>query len=395
MKKLAKKGLVFLSALILISCQNDLEDNFDRGLLNTPQTKSSVSVPSVLSQLSGISVNLKMKGGNSSNPYLSARTGDNKVVLHSQDDGSLRQRWLITSSGSLIKVEGGAQTNGYLVPIGSPGNYVPKLVNNSLMTTIHMEEGAVESTYRIYTQNYKPSSFTPIKEYLYSVNATNIDLAFAEENKTGGRDLWEIIPVESFEILDVKYAQEVTDRVAPSLKFIRAYNLNNIDGPSPLTHTFSVSEEYTETSTFGKTEGLTTTSKMSNSTSFKIGLPLISGDGKVDTEMTTEKSWTYSENRTVTNKKTISDMFGYTAPPYTNIRINLYLMVYDLDVTYIMTLKGNRSGRIIKLKGKWVGVEATEFTYEPKVVEGKMDQAIPKIQGKINKSDLEQMYINK
>lgn len=392
---LAKKGLVFLSALILISCQNDFDDNLDKDLSNALQTKSSVGVPSVLSQLTGISVNLKMKGGNLKNPYLSARPKDNKVVLHSEDDGSSRQRWIITSGGSLIQVEGGAQTNGYLVPIGSPGNYVPKLVNNSMMTTIHMEEGAVESTYRIYTQNYKPSSFTPIKEYLYSVNATNIDLAFAEENKTGGRNLWEIIPVESFEILDVKFAQEVTDRVAPSLKFIRAYNLKNIDGPSPLTHTFNVSEEYTESSTFSKTEGLTTTSKMSNSTSFKIGLPFIKADGKVDTDLTTEKKWTFSESRTVTNKKTISDTFGYTAPPYTSIRIDLYLMVYDLDVTYIMTLKGNESGRIIKLKGKWVGVEATEFTYEPKVVEGGINQAIPKIQGKINKSDFDQMYINK
>lgn len=393
MESLMKKILVLLtSMLLLVSCQNDFDDEFDKDLTNALQTKSSVSVPSVLSQLSGIPVNIRLKSGNQNYSYLSTSKKNSTVDLHVIDDGSLRQRWLISSGGASIKVEGGAYINGYLTTIGTPR--VP-IITNIDSRNIGMFKGPTESTYHIYISYIEPSTFQQVKAYLYSVDAENRDLAFAEENKTGGRHVWEIIPVESFEILDVKFAQEVTDRVAPSLKFIRAYNLSNINGPSPLTHTFNVSEEYTESSTFGKTEGLTTTSKISNSTSFKIGLPLIGGDGKVDTEMTTEKSWTYSENRTVTNKKTISDTFGYTAPPYTNIRIDLYLMVYDLNVTYIMTLKGNKSGRIIKLKGKWEGVESTEFTYEPKIVAGNANQVVPEVEGKLNKSDFERMHINK
>lgn len=400
MKKLLKKASVLVSLLILISCQNDLDDSINKIGADMPQTKSSVNVPSVLSQLSGIPVNIILKNGNKNYSYLSTNTKNNAVDLHNTDDGSLKQRWLITSKGQQmgggtlieLKVEGGAHTNGYLTPIGSPGNYVPKLVN-SMPIGVYMREGEVESTYYIFTQGKVFPQ--PLIENLYSVDAVNRGLAFADKNKSSGRDLWEIVPVESFKILDIKYAQEVTDRVIPSLQFIRAYNMNNINGPSPLTHTYTVSEEYTETSSFTKTEGLTTTSKISNSASFKIGLPFIKGDGSIDTSITTEKKWTYSDSETTTHKKNISDSFTYSAPPYTNVRIELYLMTYDLDVTYIMTLQGNVSGRTIKLKGKWEGVQATEITYEPKIVKGNTNQIIPKVEGKLNKTDYEQMYINK
>lgn len=393
MKSFISKVLVLVSTLILVSCQNDLNETLNNGL-DIPKTKSSLSVPSVLSQLDGIPVNIKLKSGNQNYSYLSANKKSNQVDLNSIDDGSLRQRWLIGQNGGSISVEGGAYSNGHIYPDTGKGNFNPMITNLGFVSAF-LQEGQVESTYYICALIPDLSSIYGETYYLYSVDAVNRGLLFGKENKTRGRNLWEIIPVETFEIIDVKYAQEVTDRVEPSLQFIRAYNLNNINGPSPLTHSFDVSEEFTESSTFGKTEGLTTTSKISNSASFNIGLPFIKGDGKVDTELTTQKSWTYSEGKTVTNKKIIKDTFGYTVPPYTNIRINLNLMVYDLNVTYIITLKGNESDRIIKLKGKWEGVEATVFTYEPKVVQGNTNQVLPKVQGKLNNSDFEQMYINK
>lgn len=363
MKSLAKKGLVFLSALILVSCQNDLEDNLDKGLTGALQTKSSVSAPSVLSQLSGIPVNLKMKGGNLRNPYLSARTGDNKVVLHSQDDGSLRQRWLITSSGSLIKVEGGAQTNGYLVPIGSPGSYVPKLVNNSLMTNIRMEEGSVESTFYIYTQYSKPSSISPVKEYLYSKDAVNIDLAFAEENKIGGRHVWEIVPVESFTLKDVTYFMDYGDRVDSSLVFIRNYDMDNRTNPNPITHTFHIEETYSVTSLFSTVTGLNMSNKISNSTTYKAGLPTIDVSGTVNFENLTERTWSVTTTDTESKSYSWKDDITTIVPANTYMRWQVYMMVYKFDVSYVGTLVGNVTGRTIRLKGRWTGSMGSKFKY--------------------------------
>lgn len=365
---LAKKGLVFLSALILISCQNDFDDNLDKDLSNVLQTKSSVGAPSVLSQLAGIPVNIKMKGGNLRNPFLSARPKDNQVVLHSQDDGSLRQRWLITSNGSAIQVEGGAQTNGYLVPIGSPGSYIPKLVNSTPFD-IRMEEGAVESTFYIYT-NGKLSGFIPVKEYLYSKDAVNIDLAFAEESKTGGRYVWEIVPVENFTLKDITYFMDYGDRVDSSLVFLRDYDLDNRYNPSPGTHTAKISESYLSRSQFSEVTGLNMSDKISNSSTYKVGTPSIDASGSVSFDHLTERTWSYSITEAEEKTFSWSDEFSTVVPAEKLMKLKVYVQKYIFDISYIGTLVGNVTGRTIKLKGRWEGSFGTKFVYRPVVVNG-------------------------
>lgn len=365
MKNLAKKGLVFLSALILISCQNDFDDNLDKDLSNAFQTKSSVSAPSVLSQLAGIPVNLKMKGGNWKNPFLSARPKDNNVVLYDKDDGSLRQRWLITSNGASIKVEGGTNTDGYLVPIGSPGSYIPKLVSGAPLG-IRMEEGAVESTFYIYTQYANPPSLYPIKEYLYSKDAVNQDLAFAEESKTGGRYVWEIVPVESFTLQDVSYFKDYADRIDSSLVFIRDYEIDNRENPSPTTHTIHINENYSVSSSFSETTGLNMSDKISNATSFKVGLPTIDLSGNVSFEHLTEHIWSFSSTDTETRTFSWIDDFTTVVPANTLMKLRVYEMVYTFDITYVGTLVGIRD-KTIRLKGRWKGSMGSKFRYKPLV----------------------------
>lgn len=374
MKNLAKKGLVFLSALILISCQNDFDDNLDKDLSNALQTKSSVSAPSVLSQLAGIPVNIKMKGGNWKNPYLSARPKDNNVVLYDKDDGSLRQRWLITFYGSSltgeasIQVEGGTNTNGYLVPIGEPGSYVPKLWNAPL-SNVHMEEGTIESTFYIYT-NGKSSGFIPVKEYLYSKDAVNQDLAFAEENKTGGRYVWEIVPVENFTLKDITYFMDYGDRVDSSLVFLRDYDLDNRYNPSPGTHTAKISESYLSRSQFSEVTGLNMSDKISNSSTYKVGTPSIDASGSVSFDHLTERTWSYSITEAEEKTFSWSDEFSTVVPAEKLMKLKVYVQKYIFDISYIGTLVGNITGRTIKLKGRWEGSFGTKFVYRPVVVNG-------------------------
>lgn len=370
MKNLVKKGLVFLSALILISCQNDFDDNLDKDLSNAFQTKSSVSAPSVLSQLAGIPVNIKMKGGNWKNPYLSARPKDNNVVLYDKDDGSLRQRWLITSSGSLIKVEGGAQTNGYLTPIGDPGSYIPKLLNNILPLGVGMEEGAIESTFYIYVKHPNPPSLYPTKEYLYSKDAVNQDLAFAEENKTGGRYVWEIVPVENFTLKDITYFMDYGDRVDSSLVFLRDYDLDNRYNPSPGTHTAKISESYLSRSQFSEVTGLNMSDKISNSSTYKVGTPSIDASGSVSFDHLTERTWSYSITEAEEKTFSWSDEFSTVVPAEKLMKLKVYVQKYIFDISYIGTLVGNVTGRTIKLKGRWEGSFGTKFVYRPVVVNG-------------------------
>ena len=309
-----------------------------------------------------------MKGGNWKNPYLSARPKDNNVVLYDKDDGSLRQRWLITSNGASIKVEGGTNTDGYLAPIGSPGSYIPKLVNNSLPLGIHMEEGTIESTFYIYFQNATPSGF--YKEYLYSKDAVNQDLAFAEESKTGGRYVWEIVPVENFTLKDITYFMDYGDRVDSSLVFLRDYDLDNRYNPSPGTHTAKISESYLSRSQFSEVTGLNMSDKISNSSTYKVGTPSIDASGSVSFDHLTERTWSYSITEAEEKTFSWSDEFSTVVPAEKLMKLKVYVQKYIFDISYIGTLVGNVTGRTIKLKGRWEGSFGTKFVYRPVVVNG-------------------------
>lgn len=370
MGSIIKTALTLVSVFLLFSCQNDLDDALDKGLSNELQTKSSVSVPSVLSQLSGIPVNIRLKSGNKNYSYLSTSKKNNTVDLHDIDDGSLRQRWFISlqpTIGSMvtIRVEGGAYTNGYLVANGSPGNYTPKLWNN-VSPIIGMDEGNVESTFYIYTGI--PNSLSGA-EYLYSVDATNRGLAFAEKNKTGGRYVWEIIPVESFTLRDVTYFMDSGDKIDSSFVFLHDYYLDNRVNSSPVNHKAVINETFKSFSGFSEVTGMRMSDKITNSASFKVGIPSINASGSISFEHLTEKSWSYTTTDTEEKTLSWSDEFSTVVPANKLMILKVYMQKYQFDISYLGTLVGNTTGRTIKLKGRWNGSFGSKIVYRP-VIDG-------------------------
>lgn len=366
MKSFISKVLVLVSALILVSCQNDLDETLNNGL-DAPKTKSNLSassVPSVLSQLEGIPVNIKLKSGNRNYSYLSTSKKSIQVDLHSEDDGSLRQRWLIGYNGNPISIEGGAYRDGSLSSNVNSGKVTPVLSPLGSWQTL-LKEGPVESSYYIITSYYDPQSTFFDVYYLYSVDAVNRGLAFDKENKTGGRHIWEIIPVETFTLTDVSYFMDAGDRIDSSLVYVRNYSLDNRGFPNPANHKVTISEKYETFSQFTEVKGLKMTNKISNSASVKIGIPLISIGGGVDWEKTTEKSWSYSTTQSETKQFTFTDEYSIVVPANLLTTLQVYKMNYNLNVSYVGTLVGNTTGRKIKLKGKWSGSIVSKFVYKP------------------------------
>lgn len=365
MKSFISKVLVLVSALILVSCQNDLDETLNNGL-DAPKTKSNLSassVPSVLSQLEGIPVNIKLKSGNRNYSYLSTSKKNMQVDLHSEDDGSLRQRWLLSASGLTISVEGGAYSNGIIRIENKNGNLIPIISNISLFGFASLQEGPVESSYYITTIYPDPQYIG--EKYLYSVDAVNRGLAFDKESKTGSRHIWEIIPVETFTLTDVSYFMDSGDRIDSSLVYVRNYSLDNRGFPNPANHKVTISEKYETFSQFTEVKGLKMTNKISNSASVKIGIPLISIGGGVDWEKTTEKSWSYSTTQSETKQFTFTDEYSIVVPANLLTTLQVYKMNYNLNVSYVGTLVGNTTGRKIKLKGKWSGSIVSKFVYKP------------------------------
>lgn len=104
---------VFLGFLLLISCEQ--EDFISNG--NSVLQTKSTDILNPIDQLANIPVNIRVIGKvDKDYNYLSSNKKSNIVDRHSEDDGSLRQRWYINKNiHSLsydIKVAGGAQVNG-------------------------------------------------------------------------------------------------------------------------------------------------------------------------------------------------------------------------------------------------------------------------------------------
>lgn len=348
-----------LSSILFFSCEkNELTPDTS----TVPLTKSA-SIPNPLDQLEGIPVNIKVVGTvQKNNNFLSANDKKNIVHRHSVDDGSLRQRWYLTKYNGValgnaytIKVAGGAKVNGKISLKGGPDQYNLVLDANDLPGLyFNIESIANTSNYNISMKNFSNIL------YLYAKGSEK-DLIFSNSvNRSDPRAIWEIVPVENLELLDIKYIPVTGKKFNPALSFRGTRKVeNNTD--SPITHTMLISEIVKESSSFSKTEGLSVTNKISIKTN--VGLPLIS-NGEVSAEQTTAKTWTFQESNTTERQRTIQDTFVIIVSPYSNYYIDVNIISYNIDVDYVATFKGVNSGKIIYLKGKWNGVECTGIDYK-------------------------------
>ena len=236
---------VWLSLILVCmnSCQNELDESLiaENGVSKSSfQTKSS-NVVSALEQLENIPVNIKLVNANTDMIYLSARPKDKTIVLHNCDDGSLRQRWYIskgvntgiptigTSSVINIKVVGGAKTNGYICPTGSVSAPGLILIDNVFGAAPFFYSPTSDGTSYAFSVYFRPDQMgvLGVMEYLYAKTIGGKEVAFGPENVAMGKNQWEIVPVENFRLIDVKYVEEENDKVLSSIDFIRTYDFNN------------------------------------------------------------------------------------------------------------------------------------------------------------------------
>lgn len=206
--------------------------------------------------------------------------------------------------------------------------------------------------------------------YLHSEKAKGRDLKYSLQSQTGGRDRWEIIPIEDFELTDISYAFVAGDKINLNPQLIRTENLVN-NTNSSVSKKMVVNETVSETSNFSKVQGLNISNKIS--ASIKVGLPKIV-DGIINADQTTTKNWSYTVGQSTTTTRQIQDEFNLTIPPYNTYKVECFIYNYDVDITYVATLRGKSSGRTIKMTGRWTGKEATHIDF--KVYEAKSNNLI-------------------
>ncbi|MBD9167710.1 hypothetical protein [uncultured Parabacteroides sp.] len=354
---------VFLGFLLLISCEQ--EDFISNG--NSVLQTKSTDILNPIDQLANIPVNIRVIGKvDKDYNYLSSNKKSNIVDRHSEDDGSLRQRWYINKNiHSLsydIKVAGGAQVNGKISLRGGPDQYYPVLYDGEFNDRIFLEYIPNTPYYNIYyKQPFRPTL------YLYA-EGSNRDLLFKEAYNTDNRAIWEIIPVEDFKLIDIKYSPTAGEKFKPTLDYIKSRTITN-DGDTQITYGITISEKIMESSTFSEVEGITMTDKIT--TKVSVGLPIIKEGGEISYENTTARNWSYQESQTEQKERVIQDNFSLEIPPHSKYIIDITAVTYNIDVTYIATLVGKQSGKTIQLKGTWQGVECDGIDYHAYTLDGK------------------------
>lgn len=358
-----KKILLLLSVFVLFACeQEDLNGEMNVGKQSKVTSRAATIADfDPLDQLQDIPVNI-VSVGNTQNQYLSCVQKGDKVDLYKSDDGSMRQRWymslnMLTVSSSLrgITLSGG---NSYPYAYIMINGNVPVLMrsNTKPLMTIPCAEFVSADTQSFYIRMFR--NLAPeFCGYLQpsSQNSTSLTTKMDKSNLA----LWKVTPVGEFEILDMQYIKTVKDEL--NIKNLRVYTrtFNNEQGEMTQKHILTINETLTNRSLFSVVEGV----NVKITSGLKVGIPKVA-DLNFGTD--SSKSWNYTTTEEETKTATVQDTHEFEIPPYTNYRMNVYVMKYEMNITYVATLRNLDTKQIFKVKGKWSGElsDVNDITYE-------------------------------
>ncbi|PXV69149.1 toxin ETX/toxin MTX2 [Dysgonomonas alginatilytica] len=304
-------------------------------------------VASPIDQLVGIPVNITLPSGvaESRRAYISTKKKDYTVNFNYEDDGSGRERWVISKYGT-----------GYSLRALSCHNNNPYLYSNGTHPFLHtgpekmvlqIAPTGSNNKFLITTQNQGT-------KYLYGRTYNSVNIIF-DGNYPGSLGQWEIIPVEPFQLESISYTLEADDKTEIIPSFIDEVSVyNNGDVAQSMSVTYS--KTATESSSFSDTRGFS----FSVGASFKTGIPVLA-EGQLNVTQTTTASWTYGKSETEADSRSYT--FNLQVPAKTTYKAKIVVAMYKASATYLATYKSN-SGRRITLTGKWSGVKAGKISYD-------------------------------
>lgn len=359
-----KKILLLLSVFALFSCEQEELDGVTKIEKQSIVTSRAATIADFdpIDQLIDIPVNI-VNMGNTQNQYLSCVQKGDKVDLYKTDDGSMRQRWYVTSrwlvpnTGGLrgISLVGG---NSYpYACIGLNGNIPHLLRFNEKPLPVPCVDFIPVDAQSFYISMYSGLMNAELVGYLQpsSQNSSSLTINM-NKSKLG---LWKIVPIGEFEIMDIQYVKTIKDEL--DIQNLRVYTRTfmNEQGEMSQKHTLTINETLTNKSQFSVAEGVS----VKVSSGLKIGIPKVA-DLNFGTD--SNKSWTYTTVEEETKTATVQDVHEVEIPPYSNYRINVYVVNYKMNISYVATLRNVETKQIFKIKGKWSGqlCDINDITYE-------------------------------
>lgn len=368
-----KISLLLVGLLAMFSCEQEGLEGIVRSDVEPVQTRAITSIADFdpIAELSAIPVNI-LNIGNTACRYLSCAKSGDKVDLYDKDDGSLRQRWILSYNRILLKggnslmppptVMPGPVVE--IVPNSLAGETYPKLQLSYINTLTHGFEMLKNGSCYIYrTPN---SSIDSRRMYLQSDTETGSGLKYKLGYNTYLAQ-WRLVPVGEFRLVDMEYVKsEINgDLINRRDQFIKGAVFSG--EPFDVEHTITVSETVRESSTFNETNAVSTQNQTSfhwSSQSGQAPLPVVSFSGDLST--TTTSSRTIGYTSTGGYDVTVSQSFKVVIPANTTCRVEVFKMSYNTILTYVATLEkadGAEAGRKFRIRGQWEGIITTFLYY--------------------------------
>lgn len=365
-----KKILLLLSVFVLFSCeQEDLSNLVDNSKVETGQQSavkgraaSTIADFNPIAELDGIQVNI-LNLGSFPNKYLSCVEEGNTVDLYNKDDGSMRQRWYI--SDGLIKLVGGNKTfegkDTYIAPQNTSKEPYPVLVSSSIVAPTFTQAGVFSYINNDLVIGYLAPLEGMINTFLQPQKTDSNTLQY----KRGNNDMsthWRLELVgDGYEFEKIQYVKATGDYVGLQAPMLRQYEYYNSGKPEPGEATFQINATVEYTSLFSESQTVSISNKVSVSSN--IGTPT-AVSGNVSAETTTTYGWGFTTTKTERKSVSITDTYKYIVPANKDIQMNVYIASYNMNVTYVMTVRRKHDGKLFKVKGKWTGVQGTNIKYQ-------------------------------
>ena len=161
-----------------------------------------------------------------------------------------------------------------------------------------------------------------------------------------------VSPIEDFRISKIEYDNDYTAVLEKAPDFVVTWTANNSTSiPQQMTTNFG--ESATKASSFSKTQGVS----FSMSGEIKVTIPFIKNG--ITTTVGSSSSATYGETETIQDTRNYN--FQIVVPPMRRLIATASVTRYKMKLNYTAYLTGVTSGRTVKVRGVWEGIDCTDI----------------------------------
>ncbi|MDR0332645.1 MAG: hypothetical protein LBI15_04200 [Dysgonamonadaceae bacterium] len=362
--------IVLISFFCLVGCQQEIfeqtviDADYSVELRNSTIPTNVIpsgeanNLPDPIRQLSGIPVWVYLPEGAAAldKRYLSAYPAANGIgnVALSSDPDHIRTKWVFDYELSRtiyyfrFKSLYSGNDAGYI----THQNNIPSFERDASWARIRLDNSPSFSNRHIMFFNLRTQINT-----LSGVGFNSNEVRLRDRQEAGYFSHWVISPVETFDMIDMKYDfLPNSNSFTATPRSIRVIRINN-DSDIPSNETISVAETVTSQSTFSTTNNVSTSIALNSNVEIKI--PVIATGG-INTTVTHNSGWSFTNGGTQTKSEVFTLSRTLQIPPRTRLVVELVAISYDMNITYIATLKGRTTGKIIRLTGTWESVLVQE-----------------------------------